>query len=87
VRFPVWLKYGGRAWLPEVGIEVQVPERVYAVVDLVDDNFGEGLVIDTGSLQAVVDYADLPEVFEIGVPTIPYDPKRMIDALNEWHPV
>lgn len=55
MRMPAWIHYGGRAWLPDAGVEVIIPRRVYPVVDIVSDNYGDGIVVWTGSVDAVFD--------------------------------
>ena len=42
---PKWLKYGGQVWVPALARTVRIPEKVYAIVDVVDDNLGQGIIL------------------------------------------
>ena len=55
----VWLDYGGPAWSPDAAVLINLPARVYPIVDQVADNYGQGLIIEHGGLDFVVNDLDL----------------------------
>lgn len=64
---PVWLSYGGPAWSPDAGVLVTLPTRVYPVVDLADDNYGQGIIVCNG-IDFVVSEIDLGYGAQVGWP-------------------
>lgn len=73
---PAWVFYGGRAWCGDLSRQAQyaplrgfvdLPWRVWPVVDVQDDNLGRGLIVrilgtgtvDAGGIDAVIDDWDL----------------------------
>lgn len=67
-QYPAWLDYGGPAWFPEGSVLVELPARVYPVVDIADDNYGTGIIVRNGGSDFVISEIDLGYPTEIGWP-------------------
>lgn len=58
---PSWVFYGGPVYVRDMNkSSVTLPWRVYPVVDLINDNYGHGILIRFGGLDGAIDWRDLP---------------------------